>query len=106
MQVPETAPPEAAGAQQANAESLARARARALAMLVEVACSSFVCRCTLHGFSVVAGLVMVEHKANKVYLLGGGGAGAGIVVVVPGVGLGSGMLSRVSAAKLAGSSVV
>lgn len=45
---------------------------------VEVACSSFVCRCTLHGFSVVAGLVMVEHKANKVYLpAGGGGGGSG-----------------------------
>lgn len=57
------------------------ARARAyiliLAMVViaavgEVACSSSVCRCALHGFLVLAGLVMVERRANKVYLPDGG----------------------------------
>lgn len=33
------------------------------------ACSLSTCHCTLHGFSAVAGLVMAEHKANKVYSL-------------------------------------
>lgn len=68
---------------------------------VEVACSSSVRRCTLHGFSTIAGLVMVEHKANKVYP-----CLVAEKVAVPGVGFGSGMLGLVNAAEPAGSSVV
>lgn len=52
--------PEAAEMQQANTQS------HAVPVAVVEACSSSTCCCTLHGFSAVAWLVMVEHKANKV----------------------------------------